>query len=70
MRKYDAVFFDAVNTLLYPYPSVGDIYAEVAERYGVITEEAVVQHAFGKAWSRVQTLAQRNPVLGSNGTES
>ena len=49
MRKYDAVFFDAVNTLLYPYPSVGDIYAEVAERYGVITEGAVVQHAFGKA---------------------
>ena len=37
MRKYDAVFFDAANTLLYPYPSVGDVYAEVAARYGVVT---------------------------------
>ncbi len=62
MRKYDAVFFDAANTLLYPYPSVGDIYAEVAGRYGVTTTGAVVQRAFGKAWGKVQALAQRDPV--------
>ena len=35
MRKYEAVFFDAANTLLYPYPSVGEVYAQVAGRYGV-----------------------------------
>ena len=62
MRKYDAVFFDAANTLLYPYPSVGDIYAEVAERYGVATHGATVQQAFGKAWTNVQALAQDDPV--------
>jgi putative hydrolase of the HAD superfamily len=62
MRKYDAVFFDAANTLLYPFPSVGDIYAEVAACYGVTTTGTVVQEAFGQVWSRVQTLAQRNPV--------
>ena len=32
MRPYDAIFFDAANTLLYPYPSVGTLYAEVAAR--------------------------------------
>ena len=37
VRNYDAVFFDAANTLLYPYPSVGAVYAEVAARYGVRT---------------------------------
>jgi putative hydrolase of the HAD superfamily len=62
MRKYDAVFFDAANTLLYPFPSVGEIYADVAGRYGVTTNGAVVQRAFGESWSRVQTLAQHDPV--------
>lgn len=62
MRKYDAIFFDAANTLLYPYPSVGDVYAEVAARYGVVTTGKVVQRAFGEAWTRVQTRAQDDPV--------
>jgi putative hydrolase of the HAD superfamily len=62
MRKYDAIFFDAANTLLYPFPSVGDIYAEVAERYGVTTTGAIVQRAFRQAWARVQTRAQHDPV--------
>lgn len=62
MRKYDAVFFDAANTLLYPFPSVGAIYAEVAARYGVNTTAAAVHHAFGHAWSRTQALAQDHPV--------
>ena len=62
MRHYDAVFFDAANTLLYPFPSVGEIYAEVAGRYGVTTSGAAVQRAFGQAWSHTQTLAQRDPV--------
>lgn len=62
MRKYDAVFFDAANTLLYPFPSVGDIYAEVAGRYGVSTTGTEVQRAFRHAWGSMQTLAQRDPV--------
>jgi putative hydrolase of the HAD superfamily len=62
MRRYDAVFFDAANTLLYPYPSVGNIYAEVARKYGVVTTGTEVQRAFGRAWARGQTLAQSDPV--------
>jgi putative hydrolase of the HAD superfamily len=62
MRKYDAVFFDAANTLLYPFPSVGDIYAEVASRYGVTTTGTEVQRAFRQVWGKMQTLAQQDPV--------
>jgi putative hydrolase of the HAD superfamily len=62
MRKYDAIFFDAANTLLYPFPSVGAIYAEVAQRYGVNTTEAAVQAAFRRAWGHTQTLVQGDPV--------
>ena len=54
MRNYDAVFFDAANTLLYPYPSVGAVYAEVAARYGVTTTADAVQAAFRQAWSDAQ----------------
>ncbi|MEE8290172.1 MAG: HAD-IA family hydrolase [Candidatus Tectomicrobia bacterium] len=62
MRKYDAVFFDAANTLLYPFPSVGVMYAQVAARYGVSTDAAAVQGAFRHAWRQMQTLAQHDPV--------
>ncbi len=62
MRKYDAVFFDAANTLLYPYPSVGEIYAQVARRYGVETTGEAVQRAFRQAWGTVETLARNDPV--------
>ena len=54
MRNYDAVFFDAANTLLYPYPSVGAVYAEVAARYGVTTTADAVQEAFRWAWAKAQ----------------
>lgn len=60
MRNYDAVFFDAANTLLYPYPSVGAVYAEVAARYGVTTTAETVQAAFRRAWSEIQ--ATTDPV--------
>jgi putative hydrolase of the HAD superfamily len=62
MRKYDAIFFDAANTLLYPFPSVGEIYAQVAARYGVTTTGAAVQGAFRHAWRSTVTLAQHDPV--------
>ena len=62
MHNYDAVFFDAANTLLYPFPSVGEIYATVAGRYGVTTSGPIVQGAFRQAWVKTQTLAQRDPV--------
>src|SRR2546422_11346151 len=67
MRKYDVVFFDAANTLLYPYPSVGEIYAQVARRYGVGTTGEAVQRAFRQAWGTVETLARNDPVRNAVG---
>lgn len=62
MRPYDAVFFDAANTLLYPFPSVGSQYAEVAARYGVTTTADEVQHAFRHAWGEVQAQSEQDPT--------
>jgi putative hydrolase of the HAD superfamily len=62
MRQYDAVFFDAANTLLYPFPSVGEVYAQVAGRYGVTTTGEAVQRAFRRAWSTTQVMANADPV--------
>lgn len=62
MRTYDAVFFDAANTLLYPFPAVGAQYAEVAARYGVTTTADAVQRAFRHAWGQVLTQSQADPV--------
>jgi putative hydrolase of the HAD superfamily len=62
MRNYDAVFFDAANTLLYPYPSVGAVYAEVAARYGVTTTADAVQAAFRRSWAEANAAADSDPV--------
>jgi len=62
MRQYDAVFFDAANTLLYPFPSVGEVYAQVAARHGVSTTGEAVQRAFRRAWSSTEVRAQGDPV--------
>ena len=62
MRTYDAVFFDAANTLLYPFPSVGSQYAEVAARYRVTTTADAVQHAFRHAWGHVQAQSEQDPT--------
>src|SRR4029450_12876059 len=59
MHKYDAVFCDPANTLLSPFPSVGDIYAQVASRYSVTTTGTEVQHAFRQGWGKMQTVAER-----------
>ena len=62
MGSYTTVFFDAANTLLYPFPSVGTLYAEVAARYGISTTATEVQTAFRHAWGQIQPQAQADPV--------
>jgi putative hydrolase of the HAD superfamily len=44
------VTFDAGGTLLYPHPSVGEIYAEAARRHGARADAAVMEDAFRRAW--------------------
>ena len=68
MGSYNTVFFDAANTLLYPFPSVGTLYAEVATRYGVTTSATEVQTAFRHAWGQIQPQAQADlPPLCATG---
>ena len=46
-----AVFFDMGNTLIYPYPSVGEIYREIALKHGMEIDAAAVNASFGRALS-------------------
>lgn len=50
LTKYKAVFFDAGGTLLHPYPSVGEIYAEVGKRYGSKAPASQLEHSFREVW--------------------
>jgi len=45
-----AVTFDVGGTLLQPWPSVGDVYAEVAARHGYKIPPAVLNQRFANAW--------------------
>jgi putative hydrolase of the HAD superfamily len=49
-KSVKAVFFDAGNTLLRPFPSVGHIYAKTAGRHGVRITVAGVEERFQAAW--------------------
>lgn len=52
ISKYRVVFFDAGGTLVHPYPSVGEIYAGVARRYGCRNSASEIQSLFTSAWKR------------------
>jgi putative hydrolase of the HAD superfamily len=47
----DAVFFDAGNTILYPDPPVGQVYAAALQRAGVSAPVHAVQARFEKVFS-------------------
>lgn len=57
LRRFKAVFFDAGGTLLHPFPSVGEIYREVAERYGWPCQAKELENCFRKAWLRRDGLS-------------
>lgn len=62
--RYHAVFFDAGRTLFAPYPSVGDIYASTAARYGCLDlDPRDLERRFTVAF-------KQNRGLGSLGTLS
>jgi putative hydrolase of the HAD superfamily len=50
--KIKAVFFDAGGTLFQPHPSVGEIYARVALRYGMDVDPRAVEEIFREEFSR------------------
>lgn len=49
--RYHAVLFDAGNTLLRVQPSVGEIYAGVAGRYGVAADPATIERHFRQVFA-------------------
>lgn len=49
-----AVTLDAGGTLVYPYPSVGSIYAEVLQRHGLHLPPDAIEAAFRSTWKSVQ----------------
>lgn len=58
LTKYKAIFFDAGGTLLHPYPSVGEIYAEVGKRYGSPATAAQLEHSFREVWLKHDGLSR------------
>lgn len=51
------IFFDAVGTLFGIRCSVGDIYCQIAHKYGVAASPDSLNQAFGKTFSRMTPLA-------------
>ena len=51
------IFFDAVGTLFGVRGSVGDIYSQIASKYGVIVAGSEINRAFGKSFSQASPLA-------------
>lgn len=58
------IFFDAGGTLLTPYPSVGEVYAEVARCHGVVVAPEFLDARFKHVWAEKD---QRNERLAQAG---
>ena len=50
LKDIEFVFFDAGGTLLHPYPSVGEIYAREAARFGSKADAALLEKLFRQGW--------------------
>jgi putative hydrolase of the HAD superfamily len=62
MNNIRVITFDAGGTLLFPYPSVGTIYSEVIEAYGISISPELLENGFRRAWKE----AHLTPRVGIN----
>ena len=73
LRNIQAVTFDVGGTLLEPWPSVGHVYAEVAQRHGLPGADAAkLAEQFAAAWRARRGFDYSRAAwseLGSNGLE-
>lgn len=60
MSRYDVVLFDAAETLFTTRGTVGEIYAEVAHRYGSTSPASTIQQAF------IQQFHHSGPLTTDN----
>ena len=49
-HRIRAVTLDVGGTLIEPWPSVGHVYARVAERFGIVCSAEGVNRSFAAAW--------------------
>jgi putative hydrolase of the HAD superfamily len=47
-----AIFFDAVGTLIFPNPSVGEVYSRIGRRHGAVLEISEIDRRFSAAFRR------------------
>ena len=64
----EAVFFDAGQTLVYVYPSVGSVYAQIAQSHGVEADPDKLQDAFRAEWRRLADMRPMEPPFASDFT--
>ena len=60
-RTVQAVFFDAAGTLFHPFPSVGSLYARVAQRYGTTVDPSILDERFQKEFESRGGLRDLEP---------
>src|SRR5438105_3948472 len=51
LTKVDAVFFDAVGTLIHPEPSAALAYAQIGQRHGSALSAELVRQRFAAAFA-------------------
>ncbi|MCL5962369.1 MAG: HAD-IA family hydrolase [Chloroflexi bacterium] len=66
MAQYDAVFFDAGMTLIYAEPSMEEMCAIVASRYGVATDADSVRRALPEAHKYFLHRQREDPNIWSS----
>ncbi|HTL46515.1 MAG TPA: HAD-IA family hydrolase [Verrucomicrobiae bacterium] len=52
LNSYEVICFDAGGTLFTPHPSVGEIYSEVALKYGCRAEPLHIEEKFRALWHK------------------
>ncbi len=51
-----AITFDVGGTLIEPYPSVGEVYSQVAKRFGIVADPQILSRCFSAAWKARATF--------------
>jgi len=54
--SFKGIFFDAGNTLLRVYPSIGVIYSEAAREFGAEVEPEKIEKSFKELWNKTAPL--------------
>ena len=55
------VFFDAGNTLLHVYPSIGEVYAEVSKTFGCTVSPAEIEGQLLSVWKQYLDKVKASP---------